>query len=520
MACVLTVAVVEDGKATIGHVGDTRLYKIRRGQIEKVTHDHSPVGEREDSGELSEVDAMRHPRRNEVYRDVGTQFHEPDDPDFIDLIEIPFEPDSALLMCSDGLSDLATSAQILRIVEAHAGDSTEVVERLIEAANEAGGKDNITALFASGAEFAAAARLDGEPPVIPTAPLELPEKAADGSDADAVAKADAGEGPNPNESRNPNESSGPVERPRPGGFGRRALRWLGSRPLVFICGVLFCVLLLLLMPREWRSLWLRPEVIAPPPSPQARTLRVAAEGKEFTTIADALEHARPGDTVEVAPGEYHESVVMREGVAIVSAQPLGALIRLPEGSDEPRVAVKAEGVREGRLVGFRIEGDETSPLDVGVLLADSNVEVERMEISGAQAAGVKVTGHSQAVLIGNHIRQNAGSGVSVEGESEPEILHNWIIGNGAPVKGVRDVGSPGVEIHDSAQPVLIGNVIAENGAAGVDGLRAERQKDVEKKNYFGEDVKANRKGKVHARAETQAGPGAQATAADGQNIRR
>jgi serine/threonine protein phosphatase PrpC len=58
MACVLTLAVVENGKATIGHVGDSRLYKIHRGTIRKLTHDHSPVGEREDSGELTEEQAM------------------------------------------------------------------------------------------------------------------------------------------------------------------------------------------------------------------------------------------------------------------------------------------------------------------------------------------------------------------------------------------------------------------------------------------------------------------------------
>jgi serine/threonine protein phosphatase PrpC len=51
MACVLTVAVVKDGIATVGHVGDTRLYKLRQGRIEKITRDHSPVGEREDAGE-------------------------------------------------------------------------------------------------------------------------------------------------------------------------------------------------------------------------------------------------------------------------------------------------------------------------------------------------------------------------------------------------------------------------------------------------------------------------------------
>ena len=61
MACVLTLAVLENGSAVVGHVGDSRLYQIRRGEIRKITHDHSPVGEREDSGELSEAEAMRHP---------------------------------------------------------------------------------------------------------------------------------------------------------------------------------------------------------------------------------------------------------------------------------------------------------------------------------------------------------------------------------------------------------------------------------------------------------------------------
>src|SRR6516165_8737571 len=58
MACVLTAVVLENGDAVVGHVGDSRLYQIRRGEIRKVTHDHSPVGEREDNRELSEMDAM------------------------------------------------------------------------------------------------------------------------------------------------------------------------------------------------------------------------------------------------------------------------------------------------------------------------------------------------------------------------------------------------------------------------------------------------------------------------------
>lgn len=147
MACVLTVAVVKDGLATIGHVGDTRLYKIRDGRIEKVTRDHSPVGEREDAHEISELVAMRHPRRNEVYRDVGSEPHAPDDPEFVDVHEIRVDAGEALLLCSDGLSDLVESSVILRLVSEHAGNPHAVVGALIDAANAAGGKDNVTAVY-------------------------------------------------------------------------------------------------------------------------------------------------------------------------------------------------------------------------------------------------------------------------------------------------------------------------------------------------------------------------------------
>ena len=60
MACVATLAVIEDDRVTVGHVGDSRLYLLEPGSMKKVTHDHSPVGEREDAGELSEDAAMLH----------------------------------------------------------------------------------------------------------------------------------------------------------------------------------------------------------------------------------------------------------------------------------------------------------------------------------------------------------------------------------------------------------------------------------------------------------------------------
>ena len=153
MACVLTVALVENGTVTVGHVGDSRLYLLHAGEIEKITKDHSPVGEREDRGELCEADAMRHARRNEIYRDVGAGERRPDDAGFIDISQFPMTPDAALLLCSDGLTDLVPSAAIRLIVEKHAADLPAAASSLIDAANHAGGKDNVTVVLVAGPEY-------------------------------------------------------------------------------------------------------------------------------------------------------------------------------------------------------------------------------------------------------------------------------------------------------------------------------------------------------------------------------
>ena len=153
MACVLTLAVAQDDRVTIGHVGDSRLYLAWNGNLRKITSDHSPVGEQEDQGELTETEAMRHPRRNEVFRDVGSQPHAPDDPQFIETKTFLFRPDAALLLCSDGLSDVLTSAEISAILEQYDGAPETTAGQLIQAANQAGGKDNISVVFVAGPEF-------------------------------------------------------------------------------------------------------------------------------------------------------------------------------------------------------------------------------------------------------------------------------------------------------------------------------------------------------------------------------
>jgi len=153
MACVLTLAVVEDGEITIGHVGDSRLYLVWDGAMRKMTSDHSPVGEEEDAGELTEEEAMRHPRRNEIFRDVGSYRHSAWDEDFIEIRRCRFRDDAAILLCSDGITDQVPAARMREILEEYDGDAARVAARLVEASNLTGGKDNATALFVAGPNF-------------------------------------------------------------------------------------------------------------------------------------------------------------------------------------------------------------------------------------------------------------------------------------------------------------------------------------------------------------------------------
>lgn len=144
MSCVLTAVIVDEinHQISMAHVGDTRLYCFTNGNLQKLSHDHSLIGYREEVGDLTEEEAMHHPQRNVISRDVGSDKHSPNDTNFIDSATFDLQPDSILLLCSDGLSDMISSAQINEVLKS---DNTldEKVQLLIQAANDAGGKDNI-----------------------------------------------------------------------------------------------------------------------------------------------------------------------------------------------------------------------------------------------------------------------------------------------------------------------------------------------------------------------------------------
>ncbi|MDF2434176.1 MAG: family protein phosphatase [Mucilaginibacter sp.] len=148
MACVLTLAIVdiETNQFYYAHVGDTRLYLLRDGSLVKISHDQSFVGFLEDSGRLNEKEAMMHPKRNEIDKALGFKTVFSNSSDDVETGQSPFLPGDMLLLCSDGLTDVIDKAEITRILTDSASLKT-IGHRLIDAANQGGGKDNITVVL-------------------------------------------------------------------------------------------------------------------------------------------------------------------------------------------------------------------------------------------------------------------------------------------------------------------------------------------------------------------------------------
>jgi PPM family protein phosphatase len=153
MGTTMTVALVEGEVVVIGHVGDSRAYRVREGQIEQLTEDHSLVNELVKSGRISSKEAEVHPQRSVITRAVGT------DPDVdVDSFTVDARDGDVFLICSDGLTDMVADSAILGIVEQNAPDLDRLTKQLVAAANRSGGEDNITVVaFAIGRPAAAAA---------------------------------------------------------------------------------------------------------------------------------------------------------------------------------------------------------------------------------------------------------------------------------------------------------------------------------------------------------------------------
>jgi protein phosphatase len=159
MGTTMTVALVENGGVTIGHVGDSRAYLFRAGRLEQLTEDHSLVNELLKSGKLSREEADLHPQRSVITRAVGT------DPDVdVDAFVVDTSVGDIFLLCSDGLTDMVGDEDILELAERHHEDLDRMTKALVSAANRGGGEDNITVIaFAIAEDGAETVRMPAQP---------------------------------------------------------------------------------------------------------------------------------------------------------------------------------------------------------------------------------------------------------------------------------------------------------------------------------------------------------------------
>ncbi len=138
----LTAVLILGNQMTVTHVGDSRAYVIyENGRMEVLTHDHSLVKRLEELGQITEEEAAHHPQRNVLYRALGQG-----DPFEPDVSTFPIPPSGYLLICSDGLWGVIPKSEILEIIHT-APDPQQASQILTDAANEAGGPDNISVIL-------------------------------------------------------------------------------------------------------------------------------------------------------------------------------------------------------------------------------------------------------------------------------------------------------------------------------------------------------------------------------------
>lgn len=140
MGTTLEVMLIYKQKVYIGHVGDSRIYRIRKNNMKKITTDHSYVEKLIQDGEITREESYNHPKKNLLIKALGTD--EEVEPD---LIYTVLNKNDMLIICSDGLTNMISEKEILDIVLNNSSEN--VADVLVDEANDAGGLDNITVIF-------------------------------------------------------------------------------------------------------------------------------------------------------------------------------------------------------------------------------------------------------------------------------------------------------------------------------------------------------------------------------------
>ena len=138
MGTTLVALMVQGSKVWVAHVGDSRCYRYRDGGLEQLTRDHSLVDEQVKLGQLTREEAERSPLRNVITRAVGSQRSVS-----TEISEVQTEPGDLFLLCSDGLTRELSDGRIETMLK-ETQDLDEICKHLIDAANDAGGRDNVT----------------------------------------------------------------------------------------------------------------------------------------------------------------------------------------------------------------------------------------------------------------------------------------------------------------------------------------------------------------------------------------
>lgn len=138
MATTLTALICDGSRVVLGHVGDSRAYRLRDGRLTQLSQDHTYVQHLVDTGQLDRTAAARHPWRNVVLRSLDG---DPEGPG-LDLTPVSTRPGDRLLLCSDGLTDLVDDRRIAEVLRL--SDPLSAAAVLTQSALVAGGKDNIT----------------------------------------------------------------------------------------------------------------------------------------------------------------------------------------------------------------------------------------------------------------------------------------------------------------------------------------------------------------------------------------
>ena len=139
MGTTLDICLIYQSKAFISHIGDSRIYRIRKDFMRKLTKDHSYVQQLIDEGKITKEESLKHPKKNMLMKALGcTPFIEPD------AMIKGFIKEDVILMCSDGLTNMVSEERIKQIIKENPTDATKL---LVQEANDNGGNDNITAII-------------------------------------------------------------------------------------------------------------------------------------------------------------------------------------------------------------------------------------------------------------------------------------------------------------------------------------------------------------------------------------